>query len=197
MNAAGAPGDPVARKRALRSEARRAGAKLAAAERLLRSRQVEDRLLALPELVAVRAIALYAPLRDEVQLDRLCARLSAGGCRVAYPRIDGPRLALHWVGEGDALCADRPGPLEPRASLPLAPAEALDAILVPGLMFDRRGRRLGRGGGHYDRLLAALPRSILTLGICLAEQLVEELPSEPHDVPVGWIATDREVLRIS
>lgn len=197
MSAAGASGDPAARKRALRAVARRAGASLGAEERALRSRRVEARLLDLPELAAARAVALYAPLRDEVQLEVLFARLGARGCRLAYPRIEGPALALHWVGEREALRAGPRGLLEPRDGTPLVAPEALDAILVPGLMFDRRGRRLGRGGGHYDRLLACAPHSIRTLGVCLAEQLVEELPAEPHDVPVGCVVTDLEVLRIS
>jgi 5-formyltetrahydrofolate cyclo-ligase len=191
------PGDLAARKRALRVQARGAGARLPAAERAQRSREVQARLLALPELARARSVALYAPLPDEVQLDLLPLRLSERGCRLAYPRIQGSALSLHWIAERSALCPGPRGLLEPSEGSPSASPETLDAILVPGLMFDRRGRRLGRGGGHYDRLLAGVPASVPLLGVCLAEQLVEELPVEPHDVPLPCVVTDREVLRIS
>jgi 5-formyltetrahydrofolate cyclo-ligase len=197
MNGAGAPGDPAARKRALRAQARRAGAGLAEGERARRSRQVEARVLALPELAAWRSVALYAPLRDEVRLEVLAQRLQERGCRLAYPRVDGLALALHWIGEGEELRSGPRGLLEPGPGAPLAPLDRLDAIVIPGLMFDRLGRRLGRGGGHYDRLLACLPASTRSFGLCLAEQLVAELPAEPHDLPVDWVVTDLEVLRIS
>jgi 5-formyltetrahydrofolate cyclo-ligase len=197
MRAAGPPGDPAARKRELRSQARRAAATVPQLERARRSREVEVRLLALPELTSARGVALYAPLSDEVQLEALPARLSECGCKLAYPRLDGDRLVLHWVAGGEVLRADPRGLRQPGLESPRATPEELDAILVPGLLFDRRGRRLGRGGGHYDRFLAQLPVRVLSIGLCLAEQLVDELPTELHDVPLGHVATDQEVLRIS
>jgi 5-formyltetrahydrofolate cyclo-ligase len=197
MRGAGPPGDPAARKRALRSQARRAAAAVPRPERARRSREVEGRLLTLPELASARAVALYAPLPDEVQLDVLPAWLSARGCRVAYPRMEGDGLVLHWIGGGAALRAGPRGLQQPAPDSPPAPLEGLDAILLPGLLFDRAGRRLGRGGGHYDRLLARAPAVLVRIGLCLAEQLIDELPSEPHDVLLGRVATDQEVLRIS
>jgi 5-formyltetrahydrofolate cyclo-ligase len=190
------PDDLAARKRALRSRARRDAARLSREERARRSRAVEERVLALVELAPARGWALYAPLPDEVQLELLPVQLRARGCRLAYPRVDGDRLAFHWV---DAESALQPGSraAEPAAGAPLASLRELDVILVPGLRFDRRGRRLGRGGGHYDRVLADLAAPVRTLGLCLADQLVGELPAEPHDLPLGWVVTDQEVLRIS
>jgi 5-formyltetrahydrofolate cyclo-ligase len=198
MSAARPLGALAARKRALRSRARGEALSVPQAERARRSRGIQERLLGLAELAEARSWALYAPLADEVQLDLLPLRLRARGSRLAYPRIDGDGLAFHWV-EAESALALRAGlpALEPASETPLAPPEELDAIVIPGLLFDRRGHRLGRGGGHYDRFLARLPAAVATLGLCLADQLVQELPAEPHDLPLRWVVTDQEVLRIS
>ncbi len=61
---------------------------------------------------------------------------------------------------------------------------SLDVVLVPGVAFARDGRRLGRGGGYYDRFLAALPSTVHLIGICHSRQVRDDLPSEAHDVRV-------------
>ncbi|MFM8885802.1 MAG: 5-formyltetrahydrofolate cyclo-ligase, partial [Chthoniobacterales bacterium] len=66
------------------------------------------------------------------------------------------------------------------------PREA-EIIFVPGLAFTAEGQRLGRGRGFYDRLLAALPEDILRVGVCFAEQIVADIPSEPHDKEVDVV----------
>ena len=65
-----------------------------------------------------------------------------------------------------------------------------DLILVPGLAFTAAGDRLGQGGGWYDRLLADVRSDCVTVGVCFAEQIVDVLPTEPHDVPVDFVVTD-------
>lgn len=70
--------------------------------------------------------------------------------------------------------------------------ERVQGVLIPGLGFDRRLRRLGRGGGFYDRFLEA--NSILKVGVSFAEQLVDELPCETHDVGLDRLVTDRETI---
>jgi 5-formyltetrahydrofolate cyclo-ligase len=72
----------------------------------------------------------------------------------------------------------------------------VDVFLVPGLLFDRAGHRLGRGGGHYDRLLRGARRTALRAGICYAERLVAEVPAEERDVSMDVIVTESEVLRL-
>jgi 5-formyltetrahydrofolate cyclo-ligase len=77
----------------------------------------------------------------------------------------------------------------------LAPADRpIAMILVPGRAFDRAGTRLGRGGGAYDRILAGLQAP--KIGVAFACQLVENLPREPHDVPMDAVVTSREIIRI-
>ena len=65
-----------------------------------------------------------------------------------------------------------------------------DVVLVPGLAFTATGGRLGQGGGWYDRFLADVRPECTTIGVCFAEQVVDELPIEPHDVAVDIVVTD-------
>ena len=69
---------------------------------------------------------------------------------------------------------------------------AVDVILVPGLAFTRAGQRLGRGGGFYDRLLARLPAVTWKIGVCFEVQISDAVPSEPHDVTVDCVMTERD-----
>jgi 5-formyltetrahydrofolate cyclo-ligase len=93
----------------------------------------------------------------------------AAGHDVFLPAVDGPDLRVE------------PGDVDPTT---------LDVVIVPGLGFTGRGDRLGQGGGHYDRFLARLAPGTLTIGVCFAEQLLDELPTEPHDRAVDHVVTD-------
>jgi 5-formyltetrahydrofolate cyclo-ligase len=69
-----------------------------------------------------------------------------------------------------------------------------DAVIVPGLAFTPTGHRLGQGGGWYDRFLERVRDDCVTVGVCFHEQIVDELPMEPHDIAVHWMVTDRGVV---
>ena len=72
----------------------------------------------------------------------------------------------------------------------------VDVVVVPALVLDRRGGRLGYGGGHFDRFLAARrPGGTLAVGAVFAAQLVDAVPTEPHDVPMDVVVTERGVWR--
>lgn len=83
--------------------------------------------------------------------------------------------------------------LVPRNHVPIRSA-SLAAVVVPGLAYDRHGHRLGRGAGVYDRFLATLPPNVLRIGLTPAALVVPELPTEPHDVPMHFVVTEREVI---
>ncbi|GIW33329.1 5-formyltetrahydrofolate cyclo-ligase [Meiothermus sp.] len=82
---------------------------------------------------------------------------------------------------------------EPAAETPKVDPEILDAVLVPGLAFDPWGHRLGYGQGFYDRFLAQLPPRTLTVGLVAEALVVPELPHDPWDVPVQFLATEQGV----
>ncbi|HXF36758.1 MAG TPA: 5-formyltetrahydrofolate cyclo-ligase, partial [Actinomycetota bacterium] len=86
------------------------------------------------------------------------------------------------------------GALEPAGGEVLSPQE-LDAVVVPGLAFDRRGYRVGYGGGFFDRFLPRTRPDAFRVGICFHLQLVEEVPHGAGDEPVDAVVTEREVIR--
>lgn len=102
------------------------------------------------------------------------------------------------VGEPDT--ADVIAALQQRGVTVVVPGSSPDAVrpnmdgvqvvVVPGLTFTPGGARLGQGGGWYDRLLSAVGDDVLRVGVCFHEQLVDSLPTEPHDIPMHLIATD-------
>jgi len=137
-----------------------------------------------------RAVLFYAPLPDELDLWPLLLEALKGGRQIALPRY------LPAAGEyGAALLADpardlAPGKMgipEPVSHCPIFPLNRLDLVLAPGVGFDPHGRRLGRGKGYYDRLLAQVGG--VRCGVALDAQVVPALPAEPHDQMLDCILT--------
>jgi 5-formyltetrahydrofolate cyclo-ligase len=126
-------------------------------------------------------IAVYAALPGEVDLLVLAAR-EPSRCWV-LPRIEGDELRFHRVVRAEVdLVAGAFGILEPRDSLPEVAIAEIDAFFCPGLAFDVRGGRLGRGRGFYDRALAAARPGAWKIGVCRQFQVVADTFAEPHDV---------------
>ena len=129
-------------------------------------------------------LLLYYPLGDEVDVRPLIREAFEGGKRVLLPVVKGSELELHRY-EGEASLKEGAfGIMEPMG--PLFAEERFDEIdlaVIPGMAFDRAGHRLGRGKGYYDRLLPLLTKARLK-GICFAFQLLDEVPTEAHDMQV-------------
>jgi 5-formyltetrahydrofolate cyclo-ligase len=148
---------------------------------------------------------LYAPIEGvaEIDLTGLAADLRARHYRLCVPRID-PATRTMSLAEvanlTDDLIPDTTSRLRglkmARPDAPtLSPAD-LDVVVVPGVVFDASGARLGRGAGYYDRFLAALPTAKpLRLVLTLDEQIVDRVPIEPHDQRVHVIVTPTRIIR--
>ena len=141
----------------------------------------------LPPLPGCRIYGLYHPVGSE--LDPSPIRIA--GARCALPVVvsrEAPLVfRLHGPGkplQPDAIGIPAPGPDAPEV-LP-------DVVFTPVLAFDRRGGRLGQGGGHYDRTIEALRtvRAVLVIGLAYAGQEVDEIPAEPHDQRLDAILTE-------
>jgi 5-formyltetrahydrofolate cyclo-ligase len=147
----------------------------------------------LPAFARARSVALYAPVRGEIDPTQLRDLLHERGAEVAFPRVVStvpPLLAFCSVAPGEPLATGRFGILEPRAAGGVA-VDDLDIIFVPGVAFARDGHRLGFGHGYYDRALAGAPRA-LRIGLCHEFQLVDRLPPRIGDEPVDLVVTPRE-----
>jgi 5-formyltetrahydrofolate cyclo-ligase len=180
-------------KAALRATALSARRELTRGQRQAASQAVVDRLRGLSELRRVDSILLYAAVADELDVGGLVRPLREAGVRTLLPRVRGDHLEIVAASDLLTLTLGYRGIHEP-AGPPIDPA-LVDAAIVPGVAFDLRGTRLGRGGGHYDRLLATLPRDCVRVGVCFSCQLVPMVPREPHDEPVDVIVTDRAFHR--
>lgn len=108
---------------------------------------------------------------------------------------DSPSLTLHPYRH-DSLERHRFGYRQPTAQAEIAPADAIDVALVPGLAFDQSGRRLGYGGGYFDRLLPGLRSDALRIGVTLEGLVVPALPAGTHDVAMTHLATERGVRSV-
>lgn len=153
----------------------------------------------LPGLLEAGSILLFAPAFPEelpmVELLRSTYEMKKDVC---LPRVDKParKLRLYRVADpAKDLCPGALGIPEPRPGLPEVSPESIDWALVPGLAFDERGFRLGRGGGYYDRLLPMLRPKAICWALCLSCQLVSRLPVEAHDAPLNGVSTpERDVF---
>ena len=128
-------------------------------------------------------IAVYLASPQEIDLSPFIRKTLGSGAKVVAPRWSGETYELAVLkGLGDAHLSQGPmGILEPAEAEIVSPKE-VDVWLVPGLAFTRNGKRLGYGGGWYDRLLAEAQKTARKIGIAHAFQVVDDLPSEPHDI---------------
>ncbi|MFM7241443.1 MAG: 5-formyltetrahydrofolate cyclo-ligase [Opitutia bacterium] len=143
---------------------------------------------------ATRAVALYQAYGAELDTAELRAAAHADGKTVALPRLDATGVTLRIVAADTPLVVSAHGVREPADDRPTLPPDQPELIVVPGLGFDRRGGRLGHGGGHYDRLLARLPAACRRVGLAYDQQILDVVPTEPHDLalhalvtPAGWV----------
>lgn len=174
---------------------RRAG--LDPAQRAAAGRRLTDTVLAQPEVAAGARVAAYASLASEPPTDELLEALLRRGVEVLLPVLMADR-DLDWARyEGPAsLAAGARVPEPVTARLGRAALAGADVVLVPALAVDRRGHRLGRGGGSYDRVLPRVRPGTLVAAVLYDDELVDHLPSEPHDVPVHCVLTPNRLLRL-
>ncbi len=145
-----------------------------------------------------QTVAGYAAMRGEIDPRPALLALEVNGCRTVLPYTTGRGEPLRFLEApgGVAGSIDALGIAAPPAS---AAERDPDLLLVPLAAFDRRGYRLGYGGGFYDaaltRLRAAGP--VTAVGWAFAAQEVDAVPAEPHDARLDWIVTEREAIYIS
>jgi len=157
---------------------------------------IRRRVLDLEQLRDAHSVFTYISTHHEPDTRALIADLLALGKRVSVPRI-GPAglMRAHRIDSLDDLQSPGPGQFNLPVPPPGSPIEAHPYLtLVPGLAFTESGRRLGMGGGHYDRYLTEHPET-LAVGLCYGWQIVEDLPGESHDRPVRVLVTESRTTR--
>ena len=181
-------------KAALRAEIRARMSALSEEARRASDAALFARFLALPEVGGAEIIFLYLGMGAEPDTVSLIESLRALGKKVALPRILPGRGMEARLVPSDAVLVRHPyGMLEPGEGCPVIPKGEIDLVLTPGLAFDRRGYRLGQGGGYYDRYLADF--SGCTVALCREICLLEQVPVEEFDAPMGIVLTEGAAYR--
>jgi 5-formyltetrahydrofolate cyclo-ligase len=132
-------------------------------------------------------VLTYRPMLGEIDLDPLLAEFDCAVTRT-WP---GGRLTVHGVEVAHEK--HRWGYLQPVADAPTLSLADIWVVLVPGIVFDRHGGRLGHGAGYYDRLLPRLGLHVCRIGIAGSDRLVDEVPTDTHDVRMTHVATEAGV----
>lgn len=152
-------------------------------ERSSQLRRKLCRFLGVPDAPRRLVVGLYAPLPHEVNLLPLLREYPSH--RYAFPRcLPGRKLLFHLVSHPEEeLLPGAWGIPAPNPDLPDVSPEQIDLLIVPGVAFTPDGKRLGYGGGYYDRFLPQCIRATL-VALAFPEQLLPELPAESHDCPI-------------
>jgi 5-formyltetrahydrofolate cyclo-ligase len=177
-------------KRVLRDQVQAAVKRIPPGERVAASARMRALLEAQVLWQMAQSVLFFAPLPEELDIGPLLAKALATGKRVALLRFVASTRsyeACRILDPERDLLVGHFGIREPSQRCARVSSNELDLILVPGVAFDLRGRRLGRGKGYYDQLLGELRGT--TCGVAFEEQIVGEIPVEPHDVRLNFLLT--------
>lgn len=186
-------------KQSLRQKMRRLRSCLDEDKRKSVSERVCRRVMELEAWRETRLVALYAPVRKEVDVDELARAALRSGKRLATPRcLDEPGAMMFvevtgWLDESwrEGLF----GVLEPPPEAPPISPSEIDLCVVPGLAFDHDRNRLGMGGGYYDRYLPLLRPESTSIGLCYTFQLVDHTPTDSWDRPMDMVAYETGIIQ--
>lgn len=168
---------------------------LPAASRTEWSRAMLGAITALGAFARARTVLAYCSFGSEPVTGPFLETVRGLGKALVLPRVDRERRALALYRVRDPAAELAPGPRgirepDPARCLPARVGD-VDFVLVPGVAFDRQGGRLGYGGGYYDRLLAGCAPGTALVAAAFESQLVEAVPMEADDRPVGRVVTER------
>lgn len=139
-----------------------------------------------------QTVLVYLPLADEIDLRPLLEEDQETRFVATRTPEQGRDLSIHELG--GPLEVHRFGFLQPHASAPRVGPDAIDIALLPGLVFDLYGNRIGHGAGYFDRLLPATRIGAKLVGVVPADLVVDQLPVDLHDIPMGYLATEEGVI---
>jgi 5-formyltetrahydrofolate cyclo-ligase len=181
-------------KTELRQKIRAALAKISPAVRAVESIELCERLKA--QMPSAHTVLFFAPRPDELDVWPVLELSLALGTTCALPFFDAEKK-IYGARRLNNLATDivtgKFGVREPVAGCAETPLDQFDLVLVPGMAFDLQGNRLGRGRGFYDRLLEQV--SGIKCGVAYDFQLLETIPTEPHDAKVNFILTPGRCVR--
>ncbi|MGD0884142.1 MAG: 5-formyltetrahydrofolate cyclo-ligase [Thermodesulfovibrionales bacterium] len=166
--------------------------------REIRSALIKERLFSLPEFHGARVIFLFASFRSEVSTIPQIEEFLRLGKKIVLPHVNKHReqLRLYEIKDISEISPGYMGIPEPETSEErLREINDVDIVVMPGAAFDLSGNRLGYGGSYYDKLLSGLRKKIPLIAIAYDEQIRDFIPTEPHDIRVHMIVTDKRTIK--
>jgi len=160
------------------------------------SRAIQAKVFELPQYLAARSIAVYCAMRSEVETWAIMNHALGQKKNVFCPKsgADHPPVFVQVFSESNLPSGSLRG-TEPQAGVLLTPEDCNSAmVIVPGVVFDVHGNRLGRGGGWYDRALAWFENRGVFVGLAYELQVVDRVPVEPWDKKVHYVITESRVI---
>ncbi len=186
-------------KRSLRARVLRERDALPAELRASASAAIVAALAARDDFALASTLLLTLPFGSEWDTRALIRAALERGKRVALPRVNAGSRMLDLCAVTDVVndtAAGFRGIFEPGAHCELLPVDAIDWVLVPGVAFDVEGRRIGYGGGYYDRLLPRLPSNARRVSGAFEVQVVDQVPAAGHDLAIDALVTETRSLTI-
>ena len=177
----------------LRKEMKEKLLEQSAQERASRSFAIAEKTLKLLEFQRANNIHFYMSMPSEVNTEFLIDRALSVGKRVVLPVTDLVNKELHWYevkNRSRDLKRGALGILEPDARVARKFTENAQCIFVPGIVFDQKNNRIGRGAGLYDRFLSKLSPNVYKVGLAFSFQVLPEIPVQDHDVQMDKVITD-------
>jgi 5-formyltetrahydrofolate cyclo-ligase len=154
-------------------------------DRKRKSGKIKKKLLNLKSFQKAKTVMFYIALRGEVDTDEMIRAAIELGKIVTVPVCLADRVTIQpcMLGHATRFRLGPYGVREPVENHPVPPAD-LDAVIVPGVAFDKKGNRLGRGKGCYDRFLRTLPKEAVSIGVAFDFQVLPSVPTAEHDETV-------------
>jgi len=150
-----------------------------------RTQRIVNRLFAIPQVQRANTIGIFKPMHNEIAIEYMKAQMP--WVSFAYPR--GSEDLTFWTGA--TKFEKKEGYEEPSDGYEVLP----DVVIAPGLCFDLKGNRIGRGKGCYDRLFSKYPK-ITRVGVCFDFQLTTSVPADEHDAPMDYVVSEYFVVEV-
>ncbi|MCP4609944.1 MAG: 5-formyltetrahydrofolate cyclo-ligase [Planctomycetes bacterium] len=185
-------------KAQLRRELQNSLLSITSQQRSEKSRKACRNLISIPQFQSASMVMMFLSLPHEVDTSEAILNAWQLGKAVAVPKVSWQQrhmIAVQINSLETGILTEASGLQNPTAGVPVA-FEEIDLVVTPGLGFDKKGNRLGRGGAYYDRFFANTELKASRCGFGFTEQVVEKVPVAEHDEPVDIVVTEKEIIYI-
>ena len=158
---------------------------------LEKSRIIQNNLFNLGKYSNSKTVMFFVSFKTEVNTHEMIVE-ALKNKTIVVPKVMHHEIEPSVIIDLSNLMPARFGILEPIEAMKIA-YKNIDLVLVPGIVFDKDGHRIGYGFGYYDKFLTKVPKAV-KIGLCFDFQVVDKFPKEEHDVPVDFIVTEERIV---